>query len=51
MIASGLQTGMGLVLKIVEFDAEGFAAMKIVEERIVGFLGFRSVLLCEVYKV
>lgn len=50
-ILSELQTGRGPVLKIVEFDAEGFAAMEIVEESSVGFLDFGGIFLCKVYKV
>lgn len=51
IIALGLQTRRGLVLKIVEFNAEGFAAMEIVEESSVGFLDFGCVLLREVHEV
>lgn len=51
MIASGLRTGRGLVLKIIELDAECFTAMEIVKKSSVSFLGFGAVLLREIYKV
>ena len=39
------------ILEIVEFDAEGFAAVEIVEEGIIGLVGFGAVFLGEVHEV
>ena len=43
--------GNGGVLEVVEFDAEGFAAVKVVEEGGVGLGGFGGVFLREVDEV
>lgn len=43
--------GGGHGLEVVEFDAEGFAAVEVVEEGGVGLLGFGGVFLCEVDEV
>lgn len=53
LVLVGLEVGLlvGDVLEVVEFDAEGFAATEVVEECVVGLLGFGFVLLGEVDEV
>lgn len=39
------------VLEVVEFDAQRFAATKVIQERVVRLLGLLLVVLCQVDKI